>query len=88
MTKVATLAKPAATPTKPRVPAAGDAAVESIRVKSPSKQIPSLEIRRVARPITASDIEEARSLKILWNITLGILIYAVAGAIITLVISN
>lgn len=88
MTKVATLAKPAATPTKLRVPAAGNAAVESIRVKSPSKQIPSPEIPRVATLKTASEGEETGSLKILWNITLGILIYAVAAAIITLVASG
>ena len=88
MTTVATLAKPAATPTKLRVPAAGNAAVESIGVKSPHKQMAALNIQREATFDKAAEVEDTRSLNVLWNITLGILIYAVVAAVITLIISR
>ena len=87
MTPVATLAKPAVMATKLDGAAAGNAAVESIGVKLPRKQMAAPNIQCAAALDTAS-VDDTRSLSVLWKITLGILIYAVAAAIITLIISR
>jgi hypothetical protein len=88
MTTVATLTKSAAMPTKRGVAAAGNAAAESIGAKLPRKQMAALNIQRVATVNKSAEVEEARSLNVLWNITLGMLIYAVVAAIFTLIISS
>ena len=88
MTKVATLAKPAATPTKLRVSAAGNAAVESIGVKSPLNRMPSPDIRGGTTRHNVSEVEETVSLTVLMTIVLGILTSALVGAIITLILSR
>ena len=62
MTKVATLAKPAAMPTKLRVAATGNASVESIGVKSPRNQMPSPDIQGVTTLHKVSEVEETGSL--------------------------
>ena len=83
-----TSAKTAATPTTLGVPARGNGAVESLGVKSPPKQIASPNLQREVTFHDAAEMDDARSLTILWRITLGILIFAVSGAIITIIISN
>ena len=83
-----TLAKKVAPPTTLGAPARGNGAVESIGVKSPPKQIASPNLQREVTFHNAPEIDDARSLSILWRITLGILIYSLMGAIITLILSN
>ena len=83
-----TLAKTAAPPTTQGVPARGNGAIASIGVTSPREQIASPDLQREVTIHNAAEMDDARSLTILWRITLGILIFAVTGAIATLIISS
>jgi hypothetical protein len=84
---IATLAKTASTRRPLGAPARGNAAAGNVTAESPRKQI--------ARPILQSEVSlhqaaamhAAISVKPLWKITLGILIYAVVAAVIPISIS-